>query len=199
MSDPVDRSVAHRAGRPASLLAASLCAAAALAGCDYDHFNVIVGRDFYVGTIMSHYSDIEVGNKRILLKPGARVAIKTRLLTQSVAQFDLNILAGDGLVAFVRTVPFGFDTTQGIALRYSTSGCWVRNEQMEIVPIEYNADAGPQTVKLYSDGELIRFDVGCRTLHEQTTALPGTEYVILEALPGSTVEILSMKFFLLDE
>jgi hypothetical protein len=185
--------------RGVASMIAPVALALSLAGCDYDHFNVIVGRDFYVGTIMSHYDDVEVANKRILLKPGARVAIKTRRLTQSVAQFDLNILAGDGLVAFVRTVPHGFDTTQGIALRYSTSGCWVRNEQMEIVPIEYNADAGPQTVKITSDGELIRFDAGCRVLHEQTTTLPGTEYVILEALPGSTVEILSMKFFLMDQ
>jgi hypothetical protein len=179
--------------------AALLAFVSAVAGCDYEHFNIIVGRDFYTGEIMSDRNDVDVADKRILLKPGARLAIRTRLLTQSVAQFDVDILAGDGLVAYVRTVPHDFDTSAGIALRYSTSGCWVRNEQMELVPIEYNADAGAQTLKIYSDGDLIRFDVGCRTLHEQTTALPGTEYVIFETLPGSTVEIRSMKFFLMDQ
>jgi hypothetical protein len=176
----------------------STIAMLALGGCDYERFNVIVGRDFYVGQIMTHYTDIEVGDKRILLKPGARVAIRTARLTQSVAQLDVNVLSGDGFVAYVRTVPHDFDTTRGIALRYSASGSWVRNEQMEIVPLEHNADAGVQTLKIYSDGDLIRFDVGCRVLHEQTTALPGTEYLILETMPGSSVEIRAVKFFLMD-
>lgn len=193
------RRIASRVTKRRAAALAALVFLAPLAGCDYDKFNIIVGRDFYVGTIMSSVDAVEAGDRRILLKPGARVAIRTRLLTQSVGQLDVNILSGDGLVAYVRTVPHGFDTTQGIAFRYSTSGCWVRNEQMEIIPVEYNADLGGQTVKLYSDGDLIRFDVGCRVLHEQTTALPGTEYVILETLPGSTVEISSMKFFLMDQ
>ena len=185
--------------RGATLIPLLLLLVPALGGCDYERFNIIVGRDFYVGEIMSHYSDVEASDRRILLKPGARLAIKTRRLTQSVAQLDVDILSGDGLVAYIRTVPHGFDTTQGIALRYSTSGCWVRNEQMELVPIEYNADAGPQTLKIISDGDLVRFDAGCRLLHEQTTPLPATEYLILETLPGSSVEIRSVKFFLMDQ
>jgi hypothetical protein len=176
-----------------------LAAASTLGGCAYESFNIIVGRDFYTGEIMSHWGDVEVGDKRILLKPGARLAIKTRNLTQSVSQFDVDIISGDGMVAYIRTVPHDFDTTRGIALRYSSSGSWVRNEQMEIVPIEHNADAGLQTLKVYSDGDLIRFDAGCRVLHEQTTTLPGTEYVIFETLPGSSVEIRSVKFFLMDD
>ena len=169
--------------------------AALASGCAYERFNVIVGRDFYVGEIMSNYRDVDVGDKRIVLRPGSRVAFKTQGMTQSVAQLDLDIVSGDGLVAYVRTVPNAFDTTRGIALRYSTSGCWVRTEDSVIVPIEYNADPGLQTIKLYNEAELVRFDAGCKVLHEQATPLPATEYLIIEALPESTIEIRAIKFF----
>jgi hypothetical protein len=164
-------------------------------GCDYERFSVIVGSDFYHGRIMTHHSDVEVGEKRILLRPGARVAFQTHGMTQSVAQLDIDIVNGDGIVAYVRTVPNAFDTAHGIALRYSTSGCWVRTDDSVIVPVEYNADPGPQTIKLYNEAEVVRFDAGCRVLHEQATTLPATEYLIIEALPESTVEIRAIKFF----
>lgn len=174
---------------------AIVLAAALISGCAYENFNIIVGRDFYQGKVMSDYHDVDVGDKRILLKPGARISIETSLITQSVAQIDLNILTGDGIVAYVRTVPNEFDTLRGISLRYSTSGCWVRTEDSLIVPIEYNADAGPQRLTFYTDGDLVRFDAGCRMLYEQTTKLPATEFLIIESLPGSSVEIRAVKFF----
>lgn len=178
--------------RPSIVL---LAACALVAGCAYERFNIIVGRDFYVGHVMTDHSGVEVGDRRILLKPGARVAIETSAITQNVAQLDIDILSGDGIVAYMRTVPHDFDTLRGIALRYSTSGCWVRTEDSVIVPIEYNADAGAQTLKLYNDGDLVRFDAGCRMLYEQTTQLPATEYLIIETLPESSVEIRAVKFF----
>ena len=172
-----------------------VCAIALTSGCAYERFNIIAGRDFYQGLVLSDYRDVDVGDRRILLKPGARISIETSQITQRVAQLDLDIVSGDGLVAYVRAVPHKFDTLDGIALRYSTSGCWVRTEDSLIVPIEYNADPGMQTLKVYTDGELVRFDAGCRMLYEQTTKLPATEYLIVEALPGSTVEIRAVKFF----
>lgn len=164
-------------------------------GCDYERFNMIVGRDFYIGHIMTDFHGVAIADRKIVMTPGSRLAIETSDITQSVAQLDINILAGDGLVAYVRTVPHAFDTLRGISLRYSQSGCWARTEDSIIVPIEYNADAGPQTLKFYNDGDLVRFDAGCRLLYEQTTKLAATEYLILETLPGSSVEITAVKFF----
>ncbi|KXK55021.1 MAG: hypothetical protein UZ07_CHB004002364 [Chlorobi bacterium OLB7] len=83
-------------------------------GRDYERVDITMGDDIYTGRILSNREDVEVTKNGILLKPGARFAIKTLEVTEFVGQFDVNILEGQGLTAYIRTVPYRFDSTHAL-------------------------------------------------------------------------------------
>ncbi|HVZ40144.1 MAG TPA: hypothetical protein VHI13_12775 [Candidatus Kapabacteria bacterium] len=183
-------------------LVAALLSGLLLAGCTggtagfiYDRVDIVSGRDVYHGTILSNYKDVEKSEKGLILKPGARFAIKTDQLTQTIGQFDVAILAGDGVNVYLRTVADKFDTTKGIAFRYATNGCSVRESDGTIVPLPYNAENEQQTLSFYNESNLLSIQAGCKRLYEEQCSLPETEYTIFETLPGSTVEIRSAAYF----
>jgi hypothetical protein len=130
-----------------------------------------------------------------VLKPGARFAIKAQSMTQFLGQFDVAILGGEGMNVYMRTVPFGFDTTKGIAFRYAIDGCTVRDDQGRVRPLNFNAESEQQTLSFYNEADRVAISVGCKKLYEEGSPLPGTEYLIFETLPGSTVEIRSVGYF----
>jgi len=177
-------------GVPAAMLVLPL-----LAGCMYERIDIYTAGDIYNGEILSHHKDVETRNGWIVLKPGARLAVRTAYGTQFLGQFQIAIAEGTGITAYLRTVAHEFDTTRGIAFRYATDGCYVRREDGGMVPLDYNAELGTQTVSLYNEADLVAVSVGCRRLYEEETSLPGTEYVIFETLPGSTVELRSVAYF----
>jgi len=183
-----------------------LAAIGGLAGCqvanipttigkDYERIDIVTGDDIYSGRILSDRHDVEVTRSGIVLKPGARFAIKTLEVTQFAGQFEVAILSGRGMTAYLRTVPYGFDTTRGIAFRYATDGCSIRLADGRTLPLEYNAEVDQQIVTLYDEAARVSVAVGCDGLYEGETELPCTEYVIFETLPGSTVEIRSATYF----
>ncbi|MEO5928743.1 MAG: hypothetical protein ABIR47_02310, partial [Candidatus Kapaibacterium sp.] len=157
--------------------------------------DIFSGSDIYQGTILSDHSLVETGRSTILLKPGARFAIRTQMLTQWLGQFDVKILGGEGFTAYLRTVPHDFDTTRGIAFRYSVDGCAVRTESGAVVPVNYNADNEQQTLSFYNEADLLSVSAGCKRIYQRQSTLPATEYIILETLPGSTVELRGITYF----
>lgn len=178
------------------VLPAMLCLMVALmTGCAYERVDIVTGSDTYNGTILSHYSDVEKTSNGILLKPGARFAIKTVGMTQSLGQFDVVILSGDGMNVYLRTVSHQFDTSRGIAFRYATNGCMVREADGTQVPISYNAETDQQMLSFYNESNLLSISVGCKRLYEEQPQMPQTEYVIFETLPGSSVELRSVAYF----
>lgn len=164
-------------------------------GCMYERIDIYTSGDIYSGEILSHYKDVEAGSGRIILKPGARFAILTAYGTQFLGQFDVAITAGEGMTAYLRTVPYQFTPSQGIAFRYAVDGCSVRRADGTVVPLNYNAETGTQTISLYNEANLVSISAGCRALYQEETPLPGTEYIIFETLPGSTVELRSVTYF----
>lgn len=187
--------------RTTTRIAAALMLSALMlgaAGCAYERVDVIVGTDTYNGTILSNYKDVEVTRNGLLLRPGARFALKTVGTTQFLGQFDVAILGGEGMNVYLRTVAHDFDTTHGIAFRYATNGCQLRDADGESVPLAHNAETDVQTLSFYNEANLLAISVGCKRLYEEPTPLPETEYVIFETLPGSTVEIRSVAYFETD-
>lgn len=102
------------------------------------------------------------------------------------------------MTAFLRAVPYQFDTTRGIAFRYATNGCTIRLPGGRTIPLQYNAETDQQMLTLYNEAARVAVSVGCNHLYEDETDLPGTEYVIFETLPGSTVELRSAMYFNTD-
>ncbi len=170
----------------------------AIAGCAYERLDIIVGRETYSGTILSHYKDVEKTPSGILLKPGARFAVKAVGMTQFLSQFNVAILGGEGMNVYLRTVSHDFDTARGIAFRYAVDGCSVREQGGETMDLPYNAETDPETLSFYNEANLLSISAGCKRLYEEQTPLPATEYVIFETLPGSTVEIRSAAYFETD-
>jgi hypothetical protein len=181
---------------PASLL--SLFFLPLMAGCAYERVDILVGDDLYMGRTLSHYTDVEVTRNGIVLKPGARFAIETPDITQFLGQFEVAIVSGEGMTAYLRTVPHEFDTTKGVAFRYSTQGSYVRMPDGAMIPLPHNAENGQHMVSLYNEAALVSISVDCNRLFEEPTSVPGTAYVIFETLPGSTVELRTINFFETD-
>ncbi len=182
-----------------ALLLAALLLPMLAGGCAYERLEIYSNGDIYSGEILSHYDDVKGSQGRITLKPGARFAIRTGYGTQFLGQFDIAIISGDGITTYLRTVAHDFDSSKGIAFRYATNGCSIRSGDGRTIPLSYNAENGTQTISFYNEANLVSISVGCRTLHKEETLLPGTEYVIFETLPGSTVEIRSVTYFDTDD
>jgi hypothetical protein len=119
-------------------------------------------------------------------------------VTQFVGQFEVAIREGDGMIAYLRTVPHEFDSTKGIAFRYSTEGCSVRLANGTVVPVPYNAEREQHMISLYNEAALVSISVDCDHLFEDLIDEPGTTYVIFETLPGSSVELRSVNFYETD-
>ncbi len=183
-----------------AVVAAALAATTMLFGCSYERIDLRPSNgDQYDGTVLSHYDDVEVVDGGVRLKPGARFAIRTERETQTIAQLEVEVVDGDGMVAYLRTVPHDFDTTHGIAFRYATSGCSIRLDDSTLIPLGYRAERESHTLQLYNEASLTAISVGCDDVFEANVDLPNTEYVILQTLPGSTVILRSVMFFETDQ
>ncbi len=176
----------------------ALLLTAMLGGCDYERIDILTGHDMYQGTILTHYSTVKATKTGIVLQPGARFAVKTPWVTNELGQFEVAILSGRGMNVYFRTVAHDFDTAAGICFRYAVDGCGLRMPGEEMKALPYNAETAQEFISINNEASLVRLKVGCTELFEGRTMLPGTEYVIFEALPESTVEIRSVNFFNTD-
>jgi hypothetical protein len=166
---------------------------ALLNGCAYERVHIVSGRDYYEGRILSDWRLVTTASGRIRMGPGAQLAIRTQRQTQTLAQLEIEIVEGDGLAAYVRTTPH--DGTSGaIALYYRTDGSSVRTESGDLLPLRLNAESTAQTLRFYNEGSLLWFAVGCDRVYEAESDRPATEYLVIESLPGSTIEISGIRF-----
>lgn len=166
----------------------------ALGGCDYERITIVTRQRNYDARVLTHYEDVEIRASGIVLKPGARLAIHSSDITSFVGSFDVAILDGDGFNAYLRSVPHLFDTTKGLAILYSRKGCSVTMPDGEVVPLERKAEMGARRLLLTNEAGVVGVSIGCDRLFESYTGIPNTEYVIFEALPGSTVELRTVAF-----
>jgi hypothetical protein len=177
------------------LLAAPLLAAPLASGCVYERVEMFMAGDNYHGTILSDYDNVEVTRSAIILKPGARFAVRIEQVTQWLGQYEVKIDSGSGMIAYLRTVPHDFDGSQGIAFRYAVDGCSVRTSGGRTIPLAYNAETDPQTLSFYNEADRMTISAGCKEIYREDSDLPGTEFIIFETLPNSTVELRSVAYF----
>lgn len=168
-------------------------------GCDYERYTIIVGDYDVEGTAISNWRDVQAVGDFIRIKPGGRFAIKSAEYTQFLAQFDVRILSGTGANFYMRTVSHKFDPARGIMFRYAVDGCTVRTEDGRTIQLEYNADTEEETVKMLCEAEQVEFSIGCDRVYEGSSNLEATEYVIVEALPDSEIELRAINYFDIDE
>jgi len=166
-----------------------------LAGCVRDRIDLIVGTDIYNAKILSGPTTVEIRGSTIRLKPGARIAIKTPYSTQWLGQYEVTIVEGGGLNAYLRTVSHKFDGDSGVLFRWGVDGCQVRSSDGRNVPIDFNAELERQTLTFRHEAHLLTISAGCTKLYEEDSHVPATEYVILETLPNSTVDVTSIAYF----
>jgi len=166
-----------------------------LSGCIRDRFDILVGGDIYNAKILSDPSTVEVRGATIRLKPGARLAIKTVLTTQWLGQYEVSIVEGTGMNAYLRTVSHRFTGDSGVVFRWATDGCSVRSSGGRTVPLDVNAELDRQTLSFYNEAALLTISAGCGRIYEEQSPLPATEYVILETLPNSIVDITAIAYF----
>lgn len=171
----------------------------AFTGCDYEKYQLVVGDYALEGIAISDWRDVETTNSYIRIKPGGRFAIRVEDQTQFLAQFDMAILSGTGANFYTRTVTHRFDPSNGIAFHYAVDGCSVRTEEGKTIPLEFNADTKEETIKVLSEADQVEFSVGCERVYEGLSILEGTEYIIIEALPDSELELRAINYFDIDE
>ncbi|MCE2502929.1 MAG: hypothetical protein J4G05_02550 [Chlorobi bacterium] len=186
-----------------------LFTAALMVGCDYERYQLVVGDYTLEGIAISDWRDVSRAGSFIRIKPGGRFAVRvdyqTQYLTQFdnqtqyLAQFDMAVLSGTGANFYTRVVTHQFEPTDGIAFHYAIDGCSVRTEDGRRIPLEFNADTEEETIKILSKADQVEFSVGCDKLYEGLSSLEGTEYIIIEALPDSELEIRAINYFDIDE
>ncbi|MCB0711559.1 MAG: hypothetical protein KDD67_04425 [Ignavibacteriae bacterium] len=170
-----------------------------LSGCDYERYQLVVGQYALEGIALDNWRDVKANGSYIRIKPGGKFAVRVDDQTQYLAQFDMAILSGTGANFYTRVVTDKFDSSDGIAFRYAVDGCSVRREDGTTIPLEFNADTEEQTIKVLSEADQVEFSVGCDRIYEGQSQLEGTEYIIIEALPDSELELRAINYFDIDE
>ena len=180
-------------------MAAAAVVTAGISGCAYERYDIVVGDYMLEGIALGDWRGVRKVGETIRLAPGARFAIKVDDQTQYLAQFNVAILSGTGATFYSRVVSHDFDPADGVAFRYAVDGCTVRTEDGTVIPLEYNADIAEQTVKVLVEAHQMEFWIGCDKVFESPAALDATEYIIIETLPDTELEIQAINYFDIDE
>ncbi len=168
-------------------------------GCAYERYDIVVGQYALEGIAISDWRDVRAEGDYVRIRPGGRFAVRVDEQTQYLAQFDVAILSGTGANFYTRAVSHRFDSSDGIAFHYAVDGCSVRTEDGRTIPLEFNADTEEETVKILSEADQVEFSVGCERIYEGSSRLEGTEYIIIEALPDTELELRAINYFDIDE
>ncbi len=150
-----------------------------------------------LGENLSTIESLDVtGLNHLTLRPGARIALRTLLVSQLLADFSVNIQEGEGLKFYFRTVVNDFDTHPRMEFDYTTHGCTVKENDKVLrtfnsLIIENKSD---KRIKIKNDGALVTITVDCDTIYYGSTALNSTEYIIIEALPNTTARLYGIYF-----
>lgn len=168
-------------------------------GCAYERYTIAVGDYEVEGIALDDWRNVQRSGDFIRILPGGRLALRTEDYTQFLVQFDMAILQGTGANIYLRTVSHQFDPSKGILFHYAVDGCSVRTEAGRTVPLEFNADTEEQAIRMLSEADRIEISVGCERIYEGSSTLEGTEYIIIEALPDSEIELRAINYFDIED
>ena len=168
-------------------------------GCAYENYQIIVGSYQVDGIAISDWRDVKSDGETITIRPGGRFAIRVRDQTQFLFQLDIAIRQGTGANFYTRTVSHEFTPDRGERFHYAVDGCTYRTADGRVIPLEYNADTSTEIIKLLIEAEQTEISVGCDRIYQGRSPLEATEYLIIEALEDSEIEIVGVNVFDIDE
>ena len=187
----------YRRGLP--VIMAIIAMAAGGGGCAYENYRIIVGSYQVEGIALSDWRDVESNGETITIRPGGRFAIRVEDQTQFMFQLDVAIRRGTGANFTMRTVAHEFSPDRGEQFRYAVDGCTYRTADGTVIPLEYNADTSTEVIRLLIEADQTEVSVGCDRIYEGRSPLEATEYLIIEALEDSEIEIVGVNVFDIDE
>ncbi|MCX6148414.1 MAG: hypothetical protein NTW25_14370 [Candidatus Kapabacteria bacterium] len=132
----------------------------------------------------------------LILKPGALVSLKTSKLTQFTADFTIKLLKGDGLNFYFRTTDKDFDKNKCLRFEVTKIGCKLfdNNNQIGYYASSKIEENEKFRIKIINNGKLANVFFDCAELLKHKTNLSLTEYVIIESINSTTVELSGIDF-----
>ena len=144
------------------------------------------------GLIMSSLESVTMTYENgYILNDKGKVALAATRITDYRIALTTTVLEGNGIRFRTRTTAEESDRIMGVMLDYSTKGIEIRDGTRLIAQIDtIKAKLGvEELIKIESDGNLTRIEIGCSKPFIFTTEQMGTEGIITESLPTSKVSV----------
>lgn len=170
-----------------------------ITGCYPDRFSLNKRDDNRIeGFIMTpDFDKVEItADNEFTLYEGSMVSLRTVGLTQLAADFTVNLINGEGLSFYFRTVQHDFPRQPFIKFDYTTNGCSVYENERLLVSVDSvkARHKEPSRIIISNDGKLINITVDCDTVFYGRTELNATEFVLIKSNEESRA-LLSGIFF----
>jgi len=159
-------------------------------------------REIINGLIISNIDSVEViGDNAIQLYGGGHVAMRRSHMTQILADFTVKILQGDGLRFAIRSVSDNFENHPAIFFDYTIKGSKVFEKgKFETIIDSVKAKVNDiKRIKIMNYGKNLFITVDCDTIFNGRTELPATEYILIQALKSTNVQISGIDINKSDE
>lgn len=149
------------------------------------------------GMILSDLNSVEVINDNSLkIKGGGAVALAVGMETQFSAEFTLKFQVGDVLRFRIRSVSDHYLQHPAVIFDYTLQNSTVSENDILITKVDSIRSKlfNPVKVKISNFGNLMNILVDCDTVYSGTTRLPATEYILLESLRNSEIDVYGINF-----
>jgi len=166
--------------------------------CTPDQYRLNESAEYPIaGLIMSDLDSVmKLKGNEIMLYPGGLTALRSEGMTQLHADISTQIISGEGITMYFRTVSDKMEQKNYIRFNYSTNGCKVFENKDLLVSVDsIKAKIGQLArVQIRNDGVIYTITVDCDTVIRYRTNLPATEYLILSSMKNSKIKISGINF-----
>lgn len=147
-------------------------------------------------------SDIDLVKKTadnsVRIFPGGRLAMKVIELTEHESDFTIKILKGNGIKFAFRTVENNFDAHSSLILHLTSSETKLLDESGNLLETsDHRLIDLDQKYRLrcINKAKNLKIYLDCDEILNISTNYPATEYVIIESIDDSEIEISGIDIF----
>lgn len=147
------------------------------------------------GIKMSEYGSFEqTAMNAFILKENSATGFGREYLTNYHADMTLNMIKGDSIVIALRTISENYPEDSGIRIGLSTSEILISERGRRIYHSKdiTLAEEGHTRLQFIHDGNNVKIKADCDEI-EFRTALPATEYVIVQTPPGTEAQFYGIQ------
>ena len=143
------------------------------------------------------FEDIEFyADNAMRMYPGSKACMMLNGITDFAADMTVQLLEGQGLKFFIRSNCNYYPDHPAITFEYRIDGYIIKEDDRIVVestrPVARYGERVRIVIHNYAKNIMITAD--CDTLCRFDTYIPNTEYIIAEALPGSSVDVSGISF-----